>query len=155
MTVGAACLPDVDLLFQFVDGRNHHNNELHGIGFAILAGAAGAGVFRLLGWARPFAAALAVGLAYATHPLLDYLNVDTHPPIGLMALWPFTSAYLKFPWPIFMDIGRTLDWNTVRHDTVAAIWETILLGPILVGAWRWRRRRMGGPPWREGSRASR
>jgi len=155
VTVGAACLPDVDLLFQFVDGRNHHNNELHGIGFAILAGAAGAGVFRLLGWARPFAAALAVGLAYATHPLLDYLNVDTHPPIGLMALWPFTSSYYKFPWPIFMDIGRTLDWTTIRHDTVAALWETILLGPILVGAWRWRRRRTGGGPWREGSRASR
>jgi membrane-bound metal-dependent hydrolase YbcI (DUF457 family) len=154
VTVGAACFPDVDLLFKFVDGRNHHNNELHGIGFALLAAVAGAAVFRLLGWPRPLAAAVAVGLAYATHPLLDYLNVDTHPPIGLQALWPFSTRYYKFPWPIFMDIGRTLNWYTIRHDTVAALWETILLGPILVGAWRWRRRRTGAGPWREGSKAS-
>jgi hypothetical protein len=154
VTVGAAVLPDVDLLFKFIDGRNHHNNELHGIGFAILAAVAGAGVFRLLGWSRPLALALAVGVSYATHPLLDYLNVDTHPPIGLMALWPFTSSYYKFPWPIFMDIGRTLDWSTVRHNTVAAIWETALLGPILFAAWRLRSRRTGGRPWHEGSRAN-
>ena len=152
--MGAACFPDVDLLFQFVDGRNHHNNELHGIGFALLGTVAGAAVFRLLGWYRPNAAALALGFAYATHPLLDYLNVDTNPPIGLLALWPFSDHYYKFSWPIFMDIGRTLDWHTIRHDTVAALWETILLGPILLWAWRWRTRGKGAGQWREGSRAS-
>jgi membrane-bound metal-dependent hydrolase YbcI (DUF457 family) len=152
--VGAACFADVDLLFQFVDGRNHHNNELHGIGFALLGAVVGAAVFRLLGWSRPIAAALALGAAYATHPLLDYLNVDTNPPIGILALWPFSSRYYKISWPIFMDIGRTLDWHTIRHDTVAALWETILLGPILLWAWRWRTRGKGAGQWREGSRAS-
>ena len=34
--VGAALAPDLDLLFQFVDGRNHHSAETHGIGFALL-----------------------------------------------------------------------------------------------------------------------
>jgi membrane-bound metal-dependent hydrolase YbcI (DUF457 family) len=154
VTVGAACFADVDLLFQFVDGRNHHNNELHGIGFALLGALAGAAVFRLVGWTRPLAAGLALGIAYATHPLLDYLNVDTNPPIGLLALWPFSTRYYKFSWPIFMDIGRTLDWHTIRHDTVAALWETILLGPIVVWAWRWRTRGTGAGQWREGSKAS-
>jgi len=155
ITVGAALFPDVDLAFRFVDGRNHHGNELHGIGCAILAALVGALVFRILGWSRPLAAALAVGLAYATHPLLDYLNVDTHPPIGILALWPFSSAYYKFPWPFFMDIGRTLDWTTVKHNTVAVLWETVLLAPLLAAAWHWRRRGTGGGPWREGSKVSR
>jgi membrane-bound metal-dependent hydrolase YbcI (DUF457 family) len=137
-----------------VDGRNHHNNELHGIGFALLGAVAGAAVFRLLGWARPIAAGLALGIAYATHPLLDYLNVDTNPPIGILALWPFSHRYYKISWPIFMDIGRTLNWHTILHDTVAALWEIILLGPILVWAWRWRTRGTGAGQWREGSRAS-
>jgi hypothetical protein len=95
-----------------------------------------------------------VGLGWASHVLLDYLNVDTHPPIGLLALWPFLGAYLKFPWPIFMDIGRTLDWHTVRHNAVAAAWEAAVLVPLLVWVWRSRRRRLGSRSWHEGSRAS-
>ena len=55
VTVGAAVLADVDLAFRFVDGRNHHSAESHGIGFALLAAIAGGLVFRLLGWKRPFA----------------------------------------------------------------------------------------------------
>jgi membrane-bound metal-dependent hydrolase YbcI (DUF457 family) len=154
-TVGAALLPDVDLAFQFVDGRNHHGAEMHGIGFALVAAVAGALVFRLLAWRRPLALGLAVGLAYATHPLLDYLNVDTHPPIGILALWPFSSAYYKVPWPIFMDIGRTLEWATVAHNAIAGAWEAALLLPVLWVAWRWRSRRLEGAPWHEGSRANR
>ena len=155
VTVGAALLPDVDLAFRFVDGENHHSAELHGIGFALLAAVAGGLVFRLLGWGRPFAAGLAAGLAYATHPLLDYLNVDTHPPIGIMALWPFSTGYYKFPWPIFLDIGRTLTWTTVAHDAVAGAWEALVLLPLLWFVWRRRAARLGGALWHEGSRASR
>jgi len=155
VTIGAALFPDLDLTFKLVDGVNHHGNELHGVGCAIAAGLLGALAFRALGWARPWALALAVALAYATHPLLDYLNVDTHPPIGILALWPFSHAYYKFPWPIFMDIGRTLDWTTVRHNAVAALWETVLLAPLLAAAWHWRRRGTGGGAWPEASKASR
>ena len=39
VTVGAALAPDLDLTFRFVDGRNHHDYELHSIGFALLAAA--------------------------------------------------------------------------------------------------------------------
>ena len=81
--------------------------------------------------------------------------MDTNPPIGIMAFWPFSSAYYKFPWPIFMDIGRTLTWTTVIHNVVAGAWEAALLLPLLWAAWRWRSARLGGPAWREGSRASR
>ena len=154
ITVGAALIPDVDLLFRFVDGRNHHNNEFHSIGFALLAAVAGSLVFRILGWRRPLALGLVVALAWGSHVLLDYLNVDTHPPIGLMALWPFSSAYCKSPVPIFLDIGRKLEWVTVRHNAVAAAWECVILVPLLVAAWRHRRWRFREGAWPGGSRAS-
>ena len=140
--VGAALVPDVDLLFRFVDGRNHHNNETHGLGSALLAGSLGAIAFPLLRRARPYALAFAVSLAWASHILLDYLNRDTSPPIGLMALWPWSCAHYKFPWPLFMDIGRTLDLTTVRHNLVAAAWEACVLGPLLWAALRYRLRRL-------------
>ena len=140
--VGAALAPDIDLAFRFVDGRNHHNNETHSIGFALIAAVAAALVFRLRGWVRPLALGLAVGAAWLSHVLLDYLNRDTNPPIGIMALWPFSSAYYKVPWPVFLDIGRTLDWTTVFKDGLAAAWEAAVLTPVLLVAWRFRSRRM-------------
>jgi membrane-bound metal-dependent hydrolase YbcI (DUF457 family) len=141
VTVGAALAPDVDLLFRVLDGRNHHNHETHSIGLA-LAAALVVGLFaRARGWARPFSLAVASGSAWLSHVLLDYLNVDTSVPIGIMALWPFDSGFHKFPWPIFLDIGRKLDWATLQHDAVAAAWEAAVLGPLLLGAW-WLRHRV-------------
>lgn len=155
VTVGAALAPDVDLLFRFVDGRNHHNNETHSLGCALLAAAVATLVFRLWHWARPLALSLAVGAAWSSHVLLDYLNRDTNPPIGIMALWPFSLGYYKFPWPVFLDIGRTLEWVTVWNNTLAATWEAVVLLPLLLAAWRFRRRRWENGVWPEDSKASR
>ncbi len=149
--VGASLLPDLDLTFRLFDGRNHHNGELHSIGFALIAAVVGAAVFRLLRLRRPLALAFTVGLAWCSHLLLDYLNVDTNPPIGLLALWPFAHSYYKSPVAIFMDIGRTLDWTTVGHDAVAGAWECAVLVPLLLASWFYRRRR--GLEWHEDSRA--
>jgi hypothetical protein len=154
VTVGAALVPDLDLAFRLVDGRNHHNFAFHSIGFALLAGASGAAVFRLLRWRRALALGAVVALAWTSHLVLDYLNVDTNPPIGLMALWPFSSAFFKSPLPLFMDIGRTLTWTTVRHNLVAGAWECVVLVPLLLGAWRIRGRRLEGSGWHVDSRAS-
>ncbi len=144
VTVGAALMPDLDLTFRLVDGQNHHNNQLHSLGFALMAAAVGALVFPLLRWSRPLSLALLVGLAWGSHVLLDYLNVDTNPPIGLLALWPFSASYYKSPVPIFMDIGRTLDWTTIRHDALAGAWECVVLTPLLLVSWVFRKRRLGG-----------
>lgn len=140
LVVGAALAPDLDLLLKFIDGRNHHQAESHSLGCAVLAALAVWAVGRWRHWPRPPALGLAVGLAWASHVLLDYLGSDTHPPIGLMALWPLSAAYYKFPWPVFMDIGRTLEWETIRHNAVAVAWETILLVPLLLLSWRHRLR---------------
>jgi membrane-bound metal-dependent hydrolase YbcI (DUF457 family) len=154
VTLGASLIPDVDLLFRLVDGRNHHNNETHSIGFALLAAVTAAAVLRLIRWKRPLVLALAVGAAWGSHVLLDLLNLDTHPPIGLMALWPLSEGHYKSPVLLFLDIGRTLDWTAVRHNSVSAAWECVLLVPLLLVAWRYRMRHLGRDPWREGSKAS-
>jgi membrane-bound metal-dependent hydrolase YbcI (DUF457 family) len=141
VTVGAALAPDLDLVARFVDGRNHHQMQSHSIGFALMAALGAALLARLAGWPRPGALGASAGLAWLSHVLLDYLGEDTHPPIGLMALWPFTRAFFHFPHPVFLDIGRTLEWRTVVHDALAALVELALLAPLCFMAWRWRLRR--------------
>jgi membrane-bound metal-dependent hydrolase YbcI (DUF457 family) len=140
----AAVAPDLDLLFRFVDGRNHHQAETHSIGAAILAGLFVALVGRVAGWARAAALGLVTALGWLTHPLLDYFGNDTHPPIGLMALWPFDRGFFKSPFIVFMDIGRTLDWETVRHNVIAVSWESLVLMPFLAAAGWLARRRVHG-----------
>jgi len=132
VAVGSALAPDLDLLWRFVDGRNHHQAQAHSIGVAMLAGLA---VWLLAGarrWPRAGWLGLLATLGWTSHLVLDYLGRDTHPPIGLMALWPFSSAYYKLPWPLFLDIGRTLLWETVRNNALAVAWETLLLLPLAV-----------------------
>ena len=153
LLVAAATVPDLDLLFRFVDGRNHHQAETHSIGAAALAAAVVWAATRLLHRARPAALGAAAGWAWLSHVLLDYVGLDTHPPIGIMALWPFESGYHKSPWTIFLDIGRTLERSTVLHNALAAAWEAALLLPLLAWAWRSRKRNIEGGPWREGSKA--
>jgi membrane-bound metal-dependent hydrolase YbcI (DUF457 family) len=144
----AAMAPDLDLLFRFVDGRNHHQAETHSIGAAVLAGLATVLVAKLAGGRAPLALGLVVAAGWLTHPLLDYFGNDTHPPIGLMALWPFDRGFYKSPWIVFMDIGRTLDWRTVRHNVVAIAWELLVLTPFL-GAAGWVVTRKYGPRIRQ------
>ena len=137
ITVAAAIAPDLDLVLKPL-GLAVHQGASHSIGAAILAGTAVAAGAALLRRPRALALGLAAFVGWSSHLVLDLLNVDTHPPIGLMALWPLTQGYYKVPWPIFLDIGRTLDWKTVRHDALALAWEATLLCPLLVVVWRGR-----------------
>jgi len=136
--VGAALAPDLDLLFRFVDGRNHHQAESHSIGCAVIAFLLAWGLARARGVPDAARWGLAALVGWLSHVALDLFGRDTHPPIGLMALWPLSSGHFKFPWPLFMDIGRTLDWRTVWHNAVAILWEIAVLLPLAGACWRWR-----------------
>ena len=141
--VGAALAPDLDLLFRYVDGRNHHQAETHSIGAALIAGGVVALLAMFRGWPRPTRLGAAATLGWLSHIGLDYFGRDTHPPIGLLALWPIGSGYYKSPFPIFLDIGRTLDLHTLGHNGLALAWEASVLCPLLVLAWRLRNVRGG------------
>lgn len=139
ITVAAALAPDLDFVFKAF-GLAVHQGASHSVGAALIAGVVVAGIAALGRWPRPGALGLAAFLGWLSHVFLDLLNLDTHPPIGLLALWPFADGHYKLPWPIFMDIGRTLEWITVRRNTIALAWEAALLSPLLVLAWRLRTR---------------
>lgn len=141
LLVGVAAIPDVDLLFKYIDGRPHHQGMTHSVGFALLAGFLAWAVARFTRKIRPLRAGFAVAAAYASHIALDYFSRDTHPPIGLRLLWPFRDGFYKSPYTIFMDIGRELDWTTVVNNARAGLWEVVLLAPITWLAWRVTRRR--------------
>ena len=132
--------PDLDLLLRLVDGRNHHQAESHSVGCALLAGLVVFVLARIRAWPRPAELGLLALGGWLSHVALDYLGRDTHPPIGIMALWPFSGGYFKFPWPVFLDIGRTLTWETVFHDALAVAWEVMLLAPVVLLVWRLRAR---------------
>src|SRR5688500_5993248 len=79
----AGMAADLDFLF------GGHRGPTHGIGAAGLAGLLAYLVTRR----GRFAASIAA--AYASHTLLDWLGSDAAPPLGLMALWPFSREYYQ------------------------------------------------------------
>ena len=62
--------------------------ETHSLGAAVLAGLA------VLAWTRGRGAGWRSScLAWASHVLFDWLGSDDTPPLGVMALWPFTPEF--------------------------------------------------------------
>jgi inner membrane protein len=144
----SACLPDLDFLW----GR--HNMETHSLGFALLAGLLALAVDRL-GWLRrwqPVRASdrspslnwrLAVGctLAVISHVLFDWLGSDDFPPLGVMALWPLSREFYFADLFVFDAISRRY-WlpGFVAHNVLAVLREIVILLPVLLPLWWWRRR---------------
>jgi hypothetical protein len=126
----AACAPDLDFLW----GR--HSMETHSVGAAVLA--------TLAAWAiwRDRRLALAVGLAWLSHVLFDWLGSDDTPPLGVMALWPLTSTFYFADAFVFEAISRRY-WleNFWRHNLWAVASEILILLPVLAAVVWWRARR--------------
>ena len=148
-TLGVA--PDLDLLVGM------HSGPTHGIGVAAVAAS--------LAWlplhlVRSASArrrlALACALAYASHILLDWLGTDSSPPIGIMALWPFSQAYFESSLHVFPAVSRRIQQPELfwAQNARALYWELVILGPVAMAVIVWRRsfvpdrierRQPGGP----------
>jgi membrane-bound metal-dependent hydrolase YbcI (DUF457 family) len=127
----AACAPDLDFFW----GR--HGAETHSIGAALIVGLAVLAVTR----GREVKLAAMVALAWSSHVLFDWLGSDDTPPLGVMALWPFTDSYYFARAYIFDAISRRY-WlpGFVMHNAIAVIKEIAILGSITGVIWWWRRR---------------
>ena len=136
----AACAPDLDLLLGFATFGQRHRAESHSLGAALASGILVAWLARTRRCVRSSWLGALVALGWASHVLLDLIGSDSQPPLGLMALWPWSNAYFKAPLVLFLDIGRTLRASTVWQNAVAAAWEIVLLLPILLAV-TWLRRR--------------
>jgi len=139
-----AAAPDLDLALGFVDGVNHHRGPSHSLVAAVMAGVA-VWILRRLGLAF-LPGGLASGTAWASHVLLDYLGLDTSPPSGEMALWPFSDAFFISPVSIFYDIPRAFTAEAIRHNLVAVAIEVVVLAPIAWFSWRGGRERTASRP---------
>lgn len=114
-----AIAPDLDL---FV---GTHRGASHSVGAAVIAGIVAWITLRDRRWAA------AAALAWGSHVLLDWLSNDTRPPLGVMALWPFTHAYYKAAVEIFPPVSRRY-WQSRfwLYNLRALVAELIILGPI-------------------------
>jgi hypothetical protein len=135
--LGAA--PDLDLLV------GHHSAQAHSLGAAAIA----ATIAAWIRWpvahsrARIWWAAFA---AWATHPLLDALAFDTAPPIGVMAFWPFSSAYVQTGLSVFVPISRAYrSPGFVQHTLLAVAREVLIIGAALLVVWRLRAKARSSP----------
>jgi membrane-bound metal-dependent hydrolase YbcI (DUF457 family) len=89
-----AAAPDFDLLV------NDHRGPAHSLGAAVIAGTVA------LVWTRSPRWGLAAAFAWASHVLLDWLGTDTRPPVGVMALWPWSHLYYESPLHLFPAVSR-------------------------------------------------
>ena len=125
----APTLPDLD----FAWGR--HNMETHSLGAAVAAG--------LVVWGatggRAWRLAVAVVLGWASHVAFDWLGSDDTPPLGVMALWPVTSAFYFAHAYVFEAISRRY-WlaGFWAHNLWAVTTEVVMLAPVLAAAAAWR-----------------
>ena len=125
-----AIAPDLDLVF------GTHREISHSIGAALAAGLVALVATRSPRWGA------AIALAWASHVLFDWLSNDTRPPIGVMALWPFTRDYYKASIEIFPPVSRKY-WESRFwiYNLRAVVMEVVILGPVCLLALRWRGRR--------------
>jgi membrane-bound metal-dependent hydrolase YbcI (DUF457 family) len=82
--------------------------------------------------------AVAVGCAVLSHVLLDWLGKDSSTPRGLMALWPWTSAYYISDLGVFNAVDRRYWLDGFWHrNAITVAREIAILLPI---AWLVRSR---------------
>jgi membrane-bound metal-dependent hydrolase YbcI (DUF457 family) len=123
-----ACLPDIDFLF------GTHATYTHSVGAIMIVAAALALVL------RPWALVLAGTLAYASHPLLDWLGRDTSPPLGIMVLWPFSTEHFMSPVPLITPVSRRYWWpNFWSHNLKVVTVEILVFGGLALAVRWWRR----------------
>jgi membrane-bound metal-dependent hydrolase YbcI (DUF457 family) len=128
-------LADVDFAF------GSHSTYSHSVGACAVVG------ITALIWLRGHATlALAATAAFGSHLLLDWLGSDGTPPIGIMALWPFTSGFYQSDLHWFMAIYRRY-WLSGfwSHNLQAVAWEIAILAPLAATVWWLRVRRNARP----------
>ena len=128
MLAAVAIVPDLDLLIH------DHRGVSHSVGAALIAGAVTWVVTRSSRWA------FAVTLAWASHVLLDWMSNDARPPLGVMALWPFTRDYYKSSIEVFPAVSRRYWLAQFWIDNLRAVAvEVLILAPITAFVVWWRR----------------
>ena len=134
----AAALPDADLLVTHFHRSATHSLTATALVLIVAAVVTGK-VTRPSRWT--FVGAL--GLAHATHLLLDWLGTDRFPPPGIQLLWPFSRDFFISHVDLFPPVERRIFRpEAFRVTAAAALVELAVLGPLALAALWVRRRRV-------------
>jgi inner membrane protein len=140
----AANAPDLDFIPGILSGdaRQFHHGASHSLIAAVIAGVGAGAVARWVGYRRPLRLGLLLGLAFASHLLLDMLSSYSDDRHGVALLWPLSAERTASPVPIFVGIRLDPTANTfvegllLQRNLVAVLWELLLIG----GIWAFARR---------------
>jgi membrane-bound metal-dependent hydrolase YbcI (DUF457 family) len=131
-----ANLPDLDFLPGYLLGEPtlYHRSISHTLLAAIAAGVVTALVYRALG--REVLPYLMLGAAlFGSHLLLD---VTTGP--GVPLFWPLLDGDVQTQWSVFMELDKAgtsegfLRSLLSGHNAMVALWEAVLVLPVLLTA---------------------
>lgn len=129
-----AALPDIDLLYMPI-----HRSVTHSVPVAILVTIISVVVTgQVIRGQTPISwrFGLAIGLAWSSHVLMDWLGADANPPYGIQMFWPFSDRWYFSGWNVFPGTERR-DWLGRRAMLInlrAALTELGIMGSIAVAA---------------------
>jgi hypothetical protein len=84
------------------------------------------------------------GLAFLfvfSHIVLDFFTRDTRPAFGVPLFWPLSGRFFLSPIAVFADLWRNSRTQTFipslfsRHNALAAVRETVIIGPVALWSW--------------------
>lgn len=137
----ATIAPDLDFVPGALIGdvNRFHHGISHSLGAALLFGLIVSTFTRRARLRIGFAA----GALYASHLVLDYLTIDSKPPVGQPLLWPISSTHFAMQAPVLMGIRHNADsgwWGFVidvlsTHNLRAALREVLLIAPLVMFVW--------------------
>jgi membrane-bound metal-dependent hydrolase YbcI (DUF457 family) len=133
LLTGAAIAIAPDLDFALIWGlhlRGVHRAFTHSLAFALVAALL---ITAAVGWRRR--AALAYGLALASHGLLDFAAAKNAS--GVMLLWPFSTGRFKLGVFGFAEMSPGMPFAELVYWTA---WEAAIFLPIFVVVLLLRRR---------------
>lgn len=149
LAVLAANAPDFDFLPGLFLGNESlfHRGAGHSLGGAFVFSAAvfAAALVLTRSWKRALPALLLASALFMSHLVLDLFGRDPSPPHGIQFFWPFSDSYTFWEWHLFPNLERRpFDRSVVSRAVPVVAAELLLLGPLLLAARFWRRRRRSG-----------
>ena len=147
--VFACNAPDLDYLVGIGGNMNHtHHWYTHTLGWVALLAVALAMIWRMRDRSRGIRFAFLLFLMGVTHLITDLLGKDYSAPHGIMALWPFTDAFLyDHSLTVFLNLEKNTASELVSlHNLMAIGLEMLILLPFPLAVMWWKKRSGKMPP---------
>ena len=152
--VALANLPDVDYLPGLLVGdlNRYHHLHTHTLGWVALASLAAWWIWRRCSAVPPRRLLVLASVLGLSHLGADLFSADGRPPYGIMALWPFSDAYLISPHTLFWRLRKEtvpdmFQWHNVQAVFVEIAWCL----PLVLAAAGWKCRTVEKTAPREGA----